>query len=205
MPPDEFGEVHFEHRFAPALDLGAWVAATFIAKGGPLHNEDHAHLDEHATLGFMWASLGMRKHGRAVLGLTEDVVNSGKGNAWQRGRAEQQLTEWFGYLPRFLITIDAAFWTQATDADRCALVEHELYHCGHELDEFGEPKYGKDGAPKLAIRGHDVEEFVGVVRRYGLGDPDSSVARLVLAAADTASKIGAGRISAACGTCMGLR
>ncbi|WP_414143867.1 putative metallopeptidase [Burkholderia territorii] len=54
------------------------------------------------------------------------------------------------------------------------MVEHELYHIGQRTDEFGAPAFMKDGMPKLSIRGHDVEEFVGIVRSYdasgGAGD-----------------------------------
>lgn len=47
------------------------------------------------------------------------------------------------------------------------LVEHELYHITQATDDFGAPKFNKEGQPVLKLRGHDVEEFVGVVRRYG--------------------------------------
>ena len=116
-------------------------------------------------------------------------------------RAEQQLREWFGREPRFLITLDATYCVQCTDAEFCALVEHELYHCGHLTDEFGQPAYTKDGQPKLGIRGHDVEEFVGVVARYGIGEADSYLGRLILAAAKgpTVAPI---RVAQACGTCL---
>jgi len=47
-------------------------------------------------------------------------------------------------------------------------LEHELYHIVQSVDEFGAPKFNRDtGMPTLTLRGHDVEEFVGVVRRYG--------------------------------------
>jgi len=37
-----------------------------------------------------------------------------------------------------------------------------------ERDAFGAPKFKKStGLPSFTLRGHDVEEFVGVVRRYG--------------------------------------
>ncbi len=31
------------------------------------------------------------------------------------------------------------------EAEFCALVEHEPYHLAQELDEFGAPKFTKDG------------------------------------------------------------
>lgn len=200
MPPAEFDEVHFDMRFAVAADLPEWTHATFLEEGAGLHNPDHSHLID-ADIGFLWASSGYVKQGRQVLGLTEDTTAGVRGNAWQQGRAEQQLREWFGHVPRFLITLDATYCAQCTDAEFCALVEHELYHCGHKRDEFGQPAFDKHGRPKLGIRGHDVEEFVGIVERYGVGDADSNLARLIIAAAKggTVAPI---RIAQACGTCL---
>lgn len=82
---------------------------------------------------------------------------------WQKGRQEQQMIRWFGYLPRFLITLAADYCSQCSDAEFCALVEHELYHICQEHNQYGEPKFTEEGFPKLKLRGHDVEEFVGVV------------------------------------------
>ena len=79
-----------------------------------------------------------------------------------------------------------------------ALAEHEMYHCGQERDEFGAPKFRKSGLPAFAMRGHDVEQFVGVVRRYGAG------AAGVMAMVDAANRppeIADIRIAQACGTC----
>jgi hypothetical protein len=200
MPPADFAEVLFQERFEPARDLADWVRSTFLEEGGDLHNPDHRHLLD-AAVGFLWASEGMTAKGRRVLGLTEDVVMSGRGNAWQRGRAAQQLREWFGTEPRFLITLDATYCAQCSDAEFCALVEHELYHCGHKVDEFGEPAYDKAGNPRLEIRGHDVEEFVGVVARYGVGDPGGYLGQMIIAAAKGPS-VAPIRVAQACGTCI---
>jgi hypothetical protein len=69
------------------------------------------------------------------------------------------------------------------------------------LDDFGQPAFDKEGNPKIAIRGHDVEEFVGVVARYGVGHPDGKLAQMVAAVSrgPGASPL---RIAQACGTCM---
>jgi hypothetical protein len=108
------------------------------------------------------------------------------------------MIEWFGRVPSFLITLAADYCAQCSDVEFCALVEHELYHLAHELDEFGSPKFTKDGLPKIALRGHDVEEFVGVVRRYG-ASPE--VARMVEAAKQS-PEAGNINIARACGTCL---
>jgi Putative phage metallopeptidase len=200
MPPASVADELLGLIFAPAPELGAWVRAIFIDPAGALANTEHAHLQD-ASLGFLWASSGYVSKGRRVIGTAEDTSMAGMGSPWKRARVEQQLREWFGDPPRFLITVDAFFWRECGDAEACALVEHELYHCAHLLDEFGAPAYTKDGQPRLGIVGHDVEEFVGVVRRYGIGDADSSLARLVIAAAN-GPRVEKARITHACGACL---
>lgn len=200
MPPESLTETLFEDRFEPAAGLAEWVRATFIAQGGDLHNPEHEHLAD-VRIGFLWSAQGYTKAGRRILGLTEDLQASMRGNPWQSGRAAQQLREWFGDEPRFLITLDAQHCATCTDLEFCALVEHELYHCGHRRDEFGNLAYDKTGQPKLFLRPHDVEEFVGVVERYGVGDPDSYLGRLILAAAK-GPRVAPIRVAQACGSCM---
>jgi hypothetical protein len=187
-------------RFAPALDLLAWVRNTFLLPGHPLHNPDHAHLAD-AELGFLWTSVENTRQGKTVIGQCESP-GGGRAGKWQRARNEQQLREWFGTVPDFLITLDAMFCGHADDARFCALVEHELYHAAHATDEFGSPRFHRDtGLPMFTIRGHDVEEFVGVVRRYGV--VNGAVAELVIAAAARPS-IGPAALASGCGTCLRL-
>lgn len=198
-PPERLGKFddtgEFPKMLVPAPELGRWVEDTILADGGPLHNPDHAHLLE-ADLCFMWASSAFTKQGRTVVGQAEQVMFRAGG--WQKARQEQQMIEWFGRVPQFIITLAADYCEQASDAEFCGLVEHELYHVGHALDEFGAPKFTKEGLPKLALRGHDIEEFVGVVRRYG-ASPD--VARMIEAAKQP-PEVGNINIARACGTCI---
>lgn len=181
--------------FSPAPELLAWAEQTILARGGPLHNPDHGHL-MNADLAFLWAPAGFKKAGHTVLGQAEQVMFRAGG--WQKARQEQQMVEWFGRVPAFLITLAADYCASCTDAEFCALVEHELYHIGQNLDEFGAPAFDKLGRPKLRIVGHDVEEFVGVVARYG---PSADVRRLV-AAAGTAPTVPRLDIARACGCCL---
>lgn len=198
-PPADLVEILWAMRFRPALDLMQWARETLIDEGAPLHNPDHKHLGK-ASIGILWASSGYTKAGRRILGLTEDL-SMALGSPWKNARAEQQLEEWFGAPPAFLITLDAFYCNECSDAEFLALLEHELYHVGHRKDEFGAPCFTKAGLPKLAIRSHDLEEFVGVVARYGIGDPEGPLARMVLAAAKgpTVSNL---KVAQACGTCM---
>ena len=195
LPPDELLDV--PGRFAPAAPLLDWARAVFLSDTGPLYNADHDHL-AYASLAFLWTSTGYRKQGRVVAGQAE--MPSVQGNAWLRARMEQQLVEWFGLVPTFLITLHGPLAAEADDASFCALVEHEIYHCGHKLDRDGWPAYNKDGLPVLGIKGHDAEEHVGVVRRYGVGAAAAGVAQLV-AAARRAPSVAEARITKACGTC----
>ncbi|WP_368640467.1 putative metallopeptidase [Castellaniella ginsengisoli] len=185
----------FDTVLAPAPDLDTWVQENILSEDGSLHNPDHAHLID-ADIGFLWASSAFTKRGRTVVGQAEQVMIRAGG--WQKARQEQQLREWFGHVPEFLITLAADYCAQCSDTEFCALVEHELYHIGQEQDEFGAPKFTKDGMPRLAMRGHDVEEFVGVVQRYGAS---AQVARMVEAAKHPPAVSGAS-IAHACGTCL---
>lgn len=188
-------------NFLPAPDLEAWARATFIEDGAPLENEDHIHLRE-ATLGFLWTALSNRRQGRAIVGQAEVGQPRGTMGKWPMGRAEQQLTQWFEDIPDFLVTIHAPYAESCGDAEFCALIEHELYHCGQERNEFGEPKFTGEGKPKYGMRGHDVEEFVGIVRRYGVGAAAGETFALV-EAAQRAPEVAAASISKVCGTCLG--
>lgn len=195
IPPEALFESPYI-AFAPAPDARTWAFSTFVNEGGQLRNEDHQHL-EYARIEFLWASAGFVKQGRTVLGQCEEVTF--RAGPWQKGRQEQQMREWFGFVPEFLITLDAAYSKTCSDAEFCALVEHELYHVGHLKDEFGAPVFYRDsGLPKLGMRGHDVEEFVGVVRRYGAS---KDVQRL-LDAAKTGPEVAKLDIARACGTCL---
>lgn len=184
--------------FKPAPEVAEWVQRCILAEDGPLHNPEHSHLID-ADLCWLWAPGGFTSKMRTVIGHAEEVAF--RCNAWQRGRQEQQMVEWFGRVPGWLITLDAHHCATCSDAEFCALVEHEMTHIAQAGDAFGAPRFRKDGSPVLTMRDHDVSEFVSVVRRYGTGDPDSSISRMV-AAAKAAPEVASARIAGACGTCL---
>lgn len=189
-------------RLTPAPDLMNWVITNFLTIGGPLHNPDHDHIaellhDNEEFLACAWASSACVAKKRMVLGQCEKVMFNQGG--WKKARQEQQMRDWFGYVPMYLITIDASYCDQATDRDFCALIEHELYHIGVERDEDGEALYSEmTGLPKHYLAGHDVEEFIGVTKRWGA---DESVKRLV-EVAKQAPFVSDVNISKCCGTCL---
>lgn len=196
MPPLSFIE-EFRPYIAsmPAEDVREWVNANIFDEEGELHNPDHIHLIN-ADVQFMWASNAFTKKGRTILGQAEEVAMRAGG--WQKARMEQQMYNWFGHKPDYIITLAADFCSQCTDVEFCALIEHELYHIAQATDDFGAPKFNKEGQPVLAMRGHDVEEFVGVVRRYGA----SAEVQELIDAAKTPAEVAHLNIARACGTCM---
>lgn len=112
-------------RLIPATEIGEWVNQNILSEDGRIHNPDHAHLVD-ADVAFMWASGSFSKSGRIVLGQCEQVMMRAGG--WQKSRMEQQMHEWFGRIPKFIITTAADYCEQCNDLEFCALVEHELYH-----------------------------------------------------------------------------
>lgn len=198
-PPDRLldPDLH-DTTLAPAPDVAEWIQAHILAEDGRLHNPDHGHLVD-ADIRYLWASSAFSKQMRTVVGQAEQIMIRAGG--WQKARQEQQFREWFGHVPDFIITFAADYAARCSDTDWCALVEHELFHIGQQKDEFGAPSFTKDGIPKLALRGHDVEEFVGVVKRYGAGDPNGAIAQLA-AAARGQPAVARSDIAGACGTCL---
>jgi hypothetical protein len=122
-------------------------------------------------------------------------------NAWTKGRTEQQLREWFGAVPDFVITLDANwFEREATNLARCAVIEHELHHCAQQTDEYGSPRFSRaTGLPLWEIAGHDVEEFMSVVRRYGAWSPELQEMGSAIV---NAPEIGAADVDGICGSCL---
>ncbi len=194
MPPDDLLESLWL-TLRPATGVWDWIQREILDTTGSIHNEEHAHLID-ASVGVMWASSSFAKKGRSVLGQAEQLMIRAGG--WQKARQEQQMRDWFGEEPEFLITLAADYCAQCSEAEFCALVEHELYHIAHKLDKYGAPAFTQDGLPKLEMRGHDVEEFVGVVRRYGASDD----VQQLIDAASRPPEVAKINISRACGTCL---
>lgn len=197
--PDRDRVEGLEAWFSASPELGQWARRAFIDDDAILANEDHQHLQA-ASLGFLWTNVENAKKGRVVIGTAEPGTPQGAMGKWGRAKALLQVEQWFGAVPDFLITIDATWWLQASDAEACALVEHELYHCAQATDEFGAPKFNREtGKPSFTMRGHDVEQFIGVVRRYGA---DASGVRELIEAAQAGPTIAAADISQCCGACL---
>jgi hypothetical protein len=69
----------------------------------------------------------------------------------------------------FVILLQREFWTSeaVTDAQRGALLDHELCHAAVAYDDDGEPKVDERGRTVYRLRKHDIEEFSAIVERHG--------------------------------------
>ncbi len=201
--PKAMIEISGRNLFMPAPEIMAWIDAAYLNEEGPLYTPDHEHLPQ-GEIACLWTNAENSRQGRRIVGQAEMPANAGRmGNKWAKARAEFQLEEWFGYMPEFLLTFDALYCSTIDNASFCALVDHELYHCAQDTDRFGAPAFNQEtGKPKYCIRGHDVEEFVGVVRRFGIETVADGV-DFVMAAAQK-PEIAPAMLSLSCGTCLRL-
>lgn len=200
LPPSLLDPHNPDPVFLPSPELAAWLVSTFIEAGAPLENQRHAHLAD-AHIGCLLTNVANRSQQRRIVGRAEIPRPPVTGGEWGRGRWEVQLVGWFGQMPDFVLTFDASVLAELDDVTFCSVVEHELCHCAQAVDEFGEPKFHQNGKPWFGILGHDVEEFVEIVERYGVAAAAGEAAALV-AAARRKPTIGQASIAAACGNCL---
>lgn len=195
MPPQPLID-HYPIGFAPVPEMIGFVHETLLNPNHDLYNPDHDHLLD-AYIGFLFTNADCNSKGRRVAGMCE--MPTFRCNAWQKERQLIQLSEWFGDVPDFVITLHAPYYASIADANRLALIEHELYHAAQAVDDFGMPRFRKTtGKPIYAIKGHDVEEFVGVVRRYGA---EASGVKEMVDVANRGPEVAQAYIDTVCGTC----
>lgn len=186
--------------YTPSPDWEAWVRETFIEDGGPLVNHEHEHL-RFARIGILLSNETCRTKGKTVLGRAHVGEPAGS-DPWQKGLKRDHLTRLFGEVPDFYLLLSATFIADRLEEGNtpavCALIEHELYHCAQDMRD-GMPLFVKaTGKPKWRMRPHDVEEFVGVVRRYGAWSPELQA---LTDAAERGPTLARGKIEGVCGTC----
>lgn len=82
-----------------------------------------------------------------------------------------------------ILTIDADNWDNLDEAERLALIDHELYHLELERDKHGHLVSDDHGRPKLKCRLHDwqIGGFAAIRRRRGEASPEH---RHIVALAD---------------------
>ncbi len=136
MPATTYEPVDAGDRHGPAA-----LAAALIPKY-------HPHLAD-ARMGFVWRSRASERGAHVVLG--------------KAARAPAHLQALAGV--DFVLEFAADRWATLDDAQRLALVDHELCHCGVDVDE-------QTGAREWVLVDHDLEEFSAVVQRHGLWKSD---------------------------------
>ena len=151
-------------------------------EGGPIYSlcldivdAHHEHLSE-ARIALAWHR-GWKQHkdGRLTLGKCKKASD-----------LDRELAPF-----DFVILLRQAFFEDAevSDAQRLALLDHELSHAEVELDQDGEPKRDTKDRVVYRTRKHDLEEFSSVVRRHGLWKNDiEAFAAAIERARDTEGK-----------------
>lgn len=71
-----------------------------------------------------------------------------------------------------VLLLNREMWRIFSEAQRTALVDHELCHADQALDSDGEQTLDAHGRALFRIRKHDLEEFSTVVRRHGVWKAD---------------------------------
>lgn len=77
----------------------------------------------------------------------------------------------------FVIVLLQDFWESedVTDAQRDALLDHELCHADVAYSDDGEPRLDERDRPVFRTRKHDVEEFWAIADRHGIWKRDLEV------------------------------
>lgn len=135
-----------------------------------LRDPHHAHLAEN-DITFLWLMRSAQevKGNRMNLGRVHEVDVKGR----LRDLFLQLVVERFGFMPHYIVTIDAQWWLDATPKQREALVWHELCHVKQAIGKDGEPRINKQtGEPVMCLVEHDIEEFNSTVAKYGLWKDD---------------------------------
>ena len=199
LPPRHILDNMIDPIFEPSTELRDWAYENFIREESPIFNPDHAHLQQ-AEIGFLWTNWENTKKGKLIAGQCQLLNFSG--DKWSGGRSMMQIGEWFGTIPDFLITIFAPVAVEMEDYQFMGLIEHELYHAGQDTDAFGMPKFSNEtGLPIWTTKAHDIEEFLGVIDRYGSVSPQLAAAAQMV---NRGPKIAYAEIKNACGTCLRL-
>lgn len=140
-----------------------------IAARVMLHAE-HMHLAENeVTFGWLMRADPKIRAGKVTLGSVHDTKTMAQGAF--KDLFTMMLERLLGFVPQYVVVLDANFWSEASDTQREALVWHELAHVRHGVDQYGAPRYDRDGKPVYELVSHDIEAFRSEVARYGAWTP----------------------------------
>lgn len=124
--------------------------------------------DGSPDVAFMFRQEPQFKGGRIILGTVHMPMVNGTLSKLFDWLLEDKL----GLSPTYLFMLDLEFWRGADPRRREILMFHEMKHCDQAVDQYGAPKFTRDGQPVWRLVGHDIEEFNEVVRRYGAYSDD---------------------------------
>lgn len=133
-------------KYTPAPDVKS-IADELIVKY-------HPHLDG-VRIEYVMGDKTPRRGGKDVWGFVKKISSL---PAYLAADKNDQKSG--DVSPFFVMVISEPIWVNLYPDKRTALVDHELCHCGVEVDD--------EGNSKLTLIPHDLEEFVAIVRRYGL-------------------------------------
>ena len=134
---------------------------------------EHAHFVEYGvSLGWLSRGVPKEKGGKRELGSVHTVKTMFQGQF--KDLCLMMLERMMGYMPDYVVVVDAQWWAQASDIEREALIYHELCHVKQAIDAFGGLKFDRDGLPVFEVIKHDIEAFDAEVRRYGSWKSDIS-------------------------------
>ncbi|MBD3784576.1 MAG: hypothetical protein IE926_16775 [Micrococcales bacterium] len=124
-----------------------------IAKALIAEVKDHEDL-VHARILYVFRDKHALSRGHAILGKARKVA----------GLTQFLVDDESIDAPLFVLEFPRDLWKEMTDQQRRALVDHELSHLAVERND--------DGIWVGRTRGHDVEEFLAIVKRHGLWKAD---------------------------------
>lgn len=148
----------------PAPEWEAWAWETFVDGDGALVDPALGHLRA-ASIAFLLTNSDIKSRGKDAAGTGGVWKPSGEPQA--KAQRTQQMIEWRGHEPDFVITLKVTDGHFESVRGICALVNHELRHCGQEEEEDGSPKYDKDGNPVWCTVQHYAELNEGDLARWG--------------------------------------
>lgn len=186
--------------FEPAPEIERWARQTFINDGAALEVDELAHLQQ-ASIGFVWTNVLNVRRDKMLLGTC--ALMPPTGDKWSAAARAAQIRDWFPDEEEgidFLITIYAPACFAMDDASWCALILHELKHAGQKRDREGQPMFDREtGKPVWGMIGHDLEEFVTVVRMFGA---TAAGAEEFVKAAIEGPTVSQAQMNVACGNCI---
>jgi len=131
--------------------------------------QEHAHLaDGEAVVDFLFVRDTIEMKGREILGSVHLPSVQGQ----LKNVFIWMIVNTFGRLPHFLVTLDKSYWNSCDERHQEILIYHEMCHMIHKENKDGELRFDMYGDPVWGIRGHDVEEFIQTVARYGAYSDD---------------------------------